>query len=138
MKRNLFAVTVVLVSLVGCAPPGMYNWSGYSESLYAFHREPAEKQKFIDALYVIIAKNEEAGTRIPPGIYAEYGYMMLSAGKSGDAVVYFNKEMNAWPESTVFMKTMITAAKNNHSNKNSNKTGKSRDSDSVIRLKTGV
>jgi hypothetical protein len=138
MKKNLLTITVVLIGLVGCAPPNMYNWGGYSESVYAFHQQPAEKQKFIDALHLIITKNEEAGTRIPPGIYAEYGYMMLSAGKSGDAVVYFTKEMGAWPESTAFMKTMIAAAKNNRSNKNRNKTGTSSDTDSVLRLKTGV
>jgi hypothetical protein len=138
MKIKLFTITVALIGLIGCAPPTMYNWNGYSESMYAFHREPAEKQKFIEALLLVISKNEEAGTRIPPGIYAEYGYMMLSIGKSEDAVVYYTKEMNAWPESTAFMKTMIAAAKNNRSNKNTNKTGKSNGTDSVIRLKTGV
>jgi hypothetical protein len=138
MKKKFFTIIIILVGLAGCAQHSLYNWSEYSESMYAFYKTPTEKQNFIDALHSVITNNEESGTRVPPGIYAEYGYMMLSVGKSGEAVVYFTKEMNAWPESEVFMKTMIAAAKNNRSNENLNKTGKSGGADSVIRLKTGV
>ncbi len=120
MKRKPLVALILLVALSGCAKPSMYNWDGYSTSMYSFYRHPDERQKFTDSLNTIIADNEKAGTRVPPGIYAEYGYMMLSADQTIEAVTYFKKEQDAWPEATKFMKTMIALAKTKNLAKSTN------------------
>lgn len=47
---------------------------------------------------------------MPPGIYAEYGYLQLQQGKTASAVELFKQEESHWPESKVFMDRMIKVA----------------------------
>jgi hypothetical protein len=47
---------------------------------------------------------------VPPGIYAEYGYLQLQQGKNLAAVDLFKQEESHWPESKVFMDRMIKVA----------------------------
>ena len=44
---------------------------------------------------------------MPPGIYAEYGYLLLQQGKSNEAIDLFKREETHWPESKIFMDRMI-------------------------------
>lgn len=120
------AIASVLFALTGCVTnQSMYNWGGYSDAMYRFYQEPEQEQRFADSLLTIITDNEAAATRVPPGVYAEYGYMMLSMGKSADAVEYFIKEQEAWPESKPFMDTVIELAKNDSKAQPSEQTGTS-------------
>jgi hypothetical protein len=43
-------------------------------------------------------------------MYAEYGYALYEQGKITEAVVYFQKESDKWPESKVFMSKVIAIA----------------------------
>lgn len=110
MNKTMIGAVIALATLSGCVQPTMYNWGGYSNSMYAFYREPKTEHAFTTTLSEIITVNEQAGTKVPPGIYAEYGYMLMSAGQSAEAVALFNKEATAWPESKPFMETMINLA----------------------------
>ena len=60
------------------------------------------------ALTVLIA---EAGPqkRVPPGTYAELGYLELQAGNESAAKDYFLKEKAIWPEAAGYMDRMIAA-----------------------------
>ncbi len=100
-----------LVFLVGCASTQKYAWNGYDNNLYAYYKNPAEKEKFIERLKAAIVKAEQTGN-IPPGIYAEYGYLCYEGQNYKDAMAYFQKEYDLWPESQPFMQKMILNAKN--------------------------
>lgn len=99
-----------LVFLVGCATQ-RYTWNGYDNSLYAYYKSPAEKERFIERIKETIAKGEQTG-KIPPGIYAEYGYLCYEGQNYKDAIIYFQKEHDLWPESQPFMQKMILNAQN--------------------------
>lgn len=47
------------------------------------------------------------GQRLPPGICAEYGYVLLAVGRPGEAQPYFEMEKRFWPEATRLMDRMI-------------------------------
>ncbi|MBL4692261.1 MAG: DUF4810 domain-containing protein [Magnetovibrio sp.] len=111
MNLKTTALVIAITLLTGCARPGLYNWGGYSNSMYTFYKNPEQKMQFTDTLLSVINTNEAAGKTVPPGIYAEYGYMMLETGQMPDAVIYFNKESKAWPEAKPFMETMVKLAK---------------------------
>jgi len=55
----------------------------------------------------IKAAGESKSGRVPPGMYANLGYIYLKGGKSQEAVGSFMKEKNAYPESAHFMDRMI-------------------------------
>lgn len=108
MNKRLWSI-IPLVFLIGCASQ-RYAWNGYDASLYGYYKNPADKEKFIERLREIILKAEQTG-KVPPGIYAEYGYTFYEKKDYGNAIAYFQKERDAWPESKSFMEKMILNAK---------------------------
>ncbi len=117
MYKNLFAA-VLLMFLFGCASQ-KYAWNGYDDSVYAYYKNPADKEKFIQRLKTIILNSERAG-KVPPGIYAEYGYMFYENHNFSQAIIYFQKEHDLWPESRIFMEKMIKNAQSMMSKKLNN------------------
>lgn len=86
-----------------------YAWNGYDQALYDHYASPGEREQYIETLKVIIQRAEESG-KIPPGVYAEYGYTFYEVGNYQQAVQYFQKEADLWPESRHFMAKMIRNA----------------------------
>ena len=62
-----------------------------------------------EVLAEVIEEGEAKGS-VPPGIYAEYGHVLLDIGKAREAIIYFEKEKNVWPESSMLMDKMIDFA----------------------------
>jgi len=105
------AATVVLAAaLQGCATPTYYAWGAYDDALYAHYKNPQEREAFVENLKKVLLEAEKEGRRVPPGINAEYGYALYEEGRYVEAVVYFQKERDQWPESLVLMEKMIRNA----------------------------
>jgi len=109
MTRPTLIAAAALLTL-GCAPQTKYTWGGYDEVLYAHYKAPQDHKAFVDALKTVIVQSEAHGNAVPPGCYAEYGYALLEEGQSADAVVFFGKERDKWPESRALMDKMVTYA----------------------------
>ena len=102
--------SIIAFGLVGCVPKATYHWGNYEKQLYKYYKNPADVERLAEALAKVIVDGEQEG-RVPPGIYAEYGYLLLITGHSDEALVYFEKEKSQWPESAVIMDKMITITK---------------------------
>ncbi|WP_337996646.1 DUF4810 domain-containing protein [Oleispirillum naphthae] len=113
MSRLPRAAAAAVCALLagGCVQQRLYAWGDYDAAMYRYARDEAEKPAFQDALLRVIETNETAGKRMPPGIYAEYGYQLLEQNRVEDAVSFFDKEKRTWAESTAFMDTMIAYAR---------------------------
>lgn len=109
--RPLAAALLAAAALGGCAQQGLYSWGNYDTAMYQYARDETAQPAFQAALLSVIETNEASGKRMPPGIYAEYGYQLLEQSKTGDAIVFFEKEKQTWAESGPFMDTMIAYAK---------------------------
>lgn len=111
---NLFVGILALSLLYGCVTPKkpMYYWGSYSESLYLLKKNPNAEtnDSHLKVLDDIILKSKEMDLKVPPGIYAEYGYHLLSAGKKEEAINMFQTEKSIYPESTVMMDRMIISS----------------------------
>jgi hypothetical protein len=55
-----------------------------------------------------VEKSKTSGLLVPPGIYAEYGFVLAQEGKSEEAQVYFNLEKEKYPESKIFVDRLIS------------------------------
>ena len=102
-----FAVGLGILLLAGCGTQTRYTWCKYDCLLYDHYKNPAQNEEFVEALKEALLKSEAAG-QVPPGIYAEYGYVLYEQGNNPLAVQYFQKEADKWPESRAFMAKMIT------------------------------
>ena len=109
-KKLLFIIPILLLMNTGCVSQ-KYAWRGYDDSLYAYYKHPENKQKYIEHLREIIANAEHSNLKVPPGIYAEYGYTFYEAHDYAQAIACFQKEHDVWPESAYFMEKMIRDCK---------------------------
>ena len=101
---------LLLALCAACAPATLYRWGDYDETLYQHYKHPEDHREFVENLTRIILDNEQRGTRVPPGCYAEYGWALYEVGRYPDAARYFEKESSLWPESQVLMQKMIALA----------------------------
>ena len=107
--QRLFLYSCILVFAAGCVPKTRYAWCEYDNKLYQHYKNPAEYDQFIRHLKEVIEGGEAAG-KVPPGIYAEYGYALYEKGDFQEAAKYFKLENDKWPESRVLMAKMIQNA----------------------------
>ncbi len=109
---SLFIGLLLSISLAGCIaqPQTRYHWENYDNKLYSHYKDPADSQQFLKDLKECIDE-AEIKNKIPPGLYGEYGYALFEAGQREEAVTYFQKEAEKWPESRVIMEKMIKNAR---------------------------
>lgn len=110
MCRRVATLALAAALAAGCAPARLYRWNGYDEALYRHYRNPQDREAWVASLRTVILEAEQAGERVPPGIYAEYGYALFEEGQTKDASAWFEKEKATWPESRVLMEKMIRNA----------------------------
>jgi hypothetical protein len=111
VSRGTPALLLLALSTGACAgPTTYYAWGSYSETLYAHYRAPQDREAWIAGLKATILEAEQDGKRMPPGVYAEYGYALFEEGDTRQAVTYFQKEQELWPEARFFMQKMIRNA----------------------------
>ena len=109
MKPPLILPLLVLLLLVGCNPnQGSFYWGDYSETLYAFKKTPDEKtlDAHMKVLLEIITESPKRNKAVPPGVNAEYGYLLLKAGKEKEGFEYLNSEEILYPESRIFIQRL--------------------------------
>jgi hypothetical protein len=108
--RRVWAPLALALSASACVPSTYYQWNGYDETLYRHYKTPQERQAWIEGLKTAILEAELRGAKMPPGLYAEYGYALFEEGDAKQAIVYFRKEQALWPESRVLMEKMVRNA----------------------------
>ncbi len=112
-SRSYFFLLLPLCFLVSCVPANslQHKMVRHSTSLYAYRYNPSDKtyNSHKALLLKIISESELTNERIPPGICAEYGYLMSKEGKGKEAVRYYRLEKSIYPESMVLMDRLIQA-----------------------------
>lgn len=91
----------------------LYNYEDYSNSYYVHVKEPSDEtalnlQKSMEN--AIEAAGKSRSGRVPPGMYANLGYLYLKGGQSARAIEMFNREKETYPEATQFMDRVIQKA----------------------------
>jgi hypothetical protein len=94
------------VVLNGCAPSGLFYWGDYETSL--FERYVQNNAQQTDAyLSQTILGAETQHRRVPPGVYADYGFLLYTRGDKAGAIANFQKERALYPESQALMNKLI-------------------------------
>jgi hypothetical protein len=108
ISRILWIPTLTALALLtGCAAPGLYQWGGYDQSLYAGYKDVTKMEALRIKLEAHVGEMEKLNAKVAPGLYAELGTLYLKAGATQKAIDFYTKERNAWPESRVLMTSLI-------------------------------
>ena len=114
MNKSLLLLPCLGLLLTGCTSPYLYEWGNYDQWLYENYKQPKNDEELYVDLTALITKYENrkkpATKPMAPGLYAEYGFLLMRRGESERAIHYFNKEKELWPEASVFMDSMIQTA----------------------------
>jgi hypothetical protein len=58
----------------------------------------------------IIQESQKNNLRVPPGVYAELGYVYFRQNKKALAIQNFNMERRLYPESALLMDRLVNAS----------------------------
>ncbi|MBQ9206171.1 MAG: DUF4810 domain-containing protein [Treponema sp.] len=107
MKLHLLTLGAVL-ALASCTST-QYGWYDYQEDYYRYVKFADEKSaKELTKTYEKIIKRQGGARKIvPPGIYADYGWLLAENGKTSQAKEMFLKEIEYYPESSVFISNIL-------------------------------
>ncbi len=113
MTHRLICQSYVLLAtlwLSACAPAPMYHWGAYEDSLYKQYSDASDsgQAEAFKMLQATIQEAEADHARVPPGVYADFGYLLFQQGKVDAAIVALQKEGELYPESKQLMDTMIS------------------------------
>ena len=111
MKKKvlLLLLSLIIPIISGCTTNKMYYFGDYSETLYAYEKNQNDESliKHLQELDRVIQESKDKNLRVPPGIYAEFGYLKLKMNKPKEAVEYFNAESQLYPEGKHLMDRLI-------------------------------
>jgi hypothetical protein len=114
-----FTGSVILLALVtltsaGCATRhDHYYWGHYEPLIYEMYLRPgsADAPTQIEKLTADIEQANSLGKPVPPGVYAQLGFMHAIAGNIARAESAFNMEKTNYPESAVLIDGMMQRAR---------------------------
>lgn len=120
MKRIILILILAGLASISCATQKktLYYWGDYSKTLYALKKTPNEENltRHKKELQEIIAKSAEKKLKVPPGVYAEYGFILAREGDAKEAEKYFKLEAQTYPEATPFMEKLVAGINDNNTN----------------------
>lgn len=119
MKINkysfLFVVLIYMFfSLQSCIVSNtLYSWHNYEDATYQYNKKHTDKNKETVLIEYENVIDNQYGTRktVPPGMYAEYGYMLYFTGKKNEGLKLLNKEIELYPESEKYISRIINQLK---------------------------
>jgi hypothetical protein len=99
-----FGLSLIVIGC-GTTSKDTFYWGNYSTTLYDFKKNPDEKtlEAHKKELVSVMEISEKKNKIVPPGVNAEYGYLLLKEGQETEGFAYLAKEIDIYPESTVFI-----------------------------------
>ena len=87
----------------------LYSWSNYDTTSYTSLKIGNEKstENLIKSYQQIIKRQEGTRKTVPPGIYADYGFILLQSGEIEEGKDMLSKEISLYPESKVFIDRIL-------------------------------
>ncbi len=101
----LFLTALVLVGCGTNAPKPLYKWENYQSAQisYSKHTDDPNALKAYEKELKKVIKTK----KVPPSVYSEYALVLTKLGRKQEAREYFEKEIQTYPESEVFIKNVM-------------------------------
>jgi hypothetical protein len=114
-KIKYSLISAVFLTLSGCAAvtESGYYWGGYSETYYDYIKNPSEQtlNRHVEELYKIVDYSQKKNLKVPPGIFAELGFIKAKLGADQESIAFYRQESALYPESQPFIERLIADSK---------------------------
>ncbi|MEA4983349.1 MAG: DUF4810 domain-containing protein [Paludibacter sp.] len=108
--KKIIILTVSVLLLAACSTQQtLYSWGNYENASYNYlkNNDELSTQELIKAYQEIIDKQKGKRGAVPPGIYADYGFILLQANRTEEGKAMLLKEISLYPESKVFIERIL-------------------------------
>ena len=112
--KNLFILVATAISLTSCSSTkSLYSWYDYEDATYQYSKKQTDELKLKVLEEYKLLTEKQKGTRgvAPPGLNAEYGYMLYRTGKQEEGLALMKKEIELYPESEKYISRIIKQKK---------------------------
>ena len=109
MRKSLL-LTLIAFAFVSCGTQQqLYNWKGYDDAVYAYTKHSDEKSvESLMAVYERMIQNSGGTRKVPPpGVCADYGFLLIEKGKVQEGKELLVKETVLYPESKLFVDRIL-------------------------------
>ena len=87
----------------------LYSWYDYEDVTYQYSKKSTEELqvKVLEQYKKVTDKQKGVRGVVPPGLYAEYGYLLCKTGKKEEGLSFLKKETELYPESEKYISRII-------------------------------
>jgi hypothetical protein len=104
--RKLLFILVSFFLLASCTTQKpLYSWEKYETTSYNYlkNQDDQSLQELIENYDKMIRRQRGVRKVVPPGIYADYGFVLIKANKTKQGKEMLKKELALYPESKVYV-----------------------------------
>lgn len=112
MKKIIYKVVLALLALAATSCSSnktLYSWYNYEDIVYQYSKNPNEKlqAKVLDQYNMVTEHQRGLRATVPPGLYAEYGFLLYKTGKKDEGLKMMKQEIALYPESEMYISRII-------------------------------
>lgn len=110
MKKLICLAVIALVVNSCSSPKSLYSWEKYGQASYNYLKKADEKsvEGIMEQYKKIIYKQKGTRQVAPPGIHADYGFILIQEGKLKEGKEFLKREIVLYPESKIFIDRILT------------------------------
>ena len=109
--KHLFIISMLALLMGSCAtaPKTLYAWHDYADKTYEYSKRPTDelKTQVLEEYQLMVDKQNGTRGVVPPGMLAEYGYMLYKLGNTEEGLKYMRREIDLYPESEKYISRII-------------------------------
>lgn len=112
--KKLFLLVGCVALLASCSTQQpLYSWYDSEDATYTYTKRGTEAAltEAMAQYEKVIKKQNGVRKTVPPGVNAEYGYLLYKAGKKDEGLALLQAEINTYPESEAFISRIIKQLK---------------------------
>ena len=109
MRKSIYLLTLCAFFASCTTQQTLYSWGKYEKTSYDYLKDANEEsiQKLIEDYQRIIEKQKGTRGEIPPGICADYGFLLIQEDRVKEGKEMLMKEIALYPESKVFIDRIL-------------------------------
>lgn len=109
-NEKLLSIALLAGLMAACSTQKpLYSWYNYEEVTYKFDKKQSEaaQQHLLEEYQKMIEKQKGLRKTVPPGLNAEYGFLLCKLGKKEEGIKYLKAEIALYPESATYVSRII-------------------------------
>lgn len=109
MKKILLTLFVIMTIMSCTTTTTLYSWYNYEDITYQYSKRKTDELqiKVLEQYQKLTEKQNGTRGTVPPGLYAEYGYLLYMIGKQEEGLKFLKEEIKLYPESEKYISRII-------------------------------